>query len=133
MGMESKDNIKRNKGRKSKPLDFKNNFLYAVSGIKYAIKNEKSFKIIILAIIVTTAVGFIYQISAYEWLFVVVSFALVTGSELLNTAIEAVVDLETTDYHALAKIAKDCGSAATLIFSIMSLIEALIIFIPKIF
>ena len=51
---------------------------------------------------------------------------------MINTAIEALVDLETTKYHPLAKIAKDTASSATLIFSIAAFIGALLIFIPKI-
>ena len=73
------------------------------------------------------------KIDNYEWLFIVTAFALVFGCEMLNSAIEAVVDLNTTKENKLAKIAKDCGSGATLIFCIMSLIVALIIFIPKMF
>ena len=52
--------------------------------------------------------------------------------ELINSAIEATVDLVTIEKHPLAKIAKDCASGASLILSFMSLIIACIIFIPKI-
>lgn len=112
---------------------YKKSFFHALDGIKYAIKYEHNFMIIILAIIVTTIFGFVFKIGNYEWIIIIICFALVFGCELLNSAIEAVVDLETTKENKLAKIAKDCGSGATLIFSIMSLIIAFIIFIPKIF
>lgn len=112
---------------------YKKSFLHAFDGIKYAVRYEHNFIIIILAIIVTTIFGFACKINNYEWIIIVICFALVFGCELLNSSIEAVVDLETTKENKLAKIAKDCGSGATLIFSIMSLIVALIIFIPKIF
>ena len=108
-------------------------FMHALDGIKYAIKYEHNFIVIIAAIIFTTIFGFVFNISNYEWIIIVMCFALVFGCEMLNSAIEAVVDLETTKENKLAKIAKDCGSGATLIFSIMSLVVALIIFIPKIF
>lgn len=114
-------------------LSYKNNFLYALDGIKYALTNEKSFIIIVLAIVITTILGLIFKIHAFEWLFIITSFGCVFGCELLNSAIEAVVDLNTKEIHPLAKIAKDCGSAATLIFSIMAFIGALIIFVPKLF
>lgn len=112
---------------------YKKSFFHALDGIKYAIRYEHNFIIIIMAIIVTTIFGFVFKINNYEWLFIIACFALVFGCELLNSAIEAVVDLETTKESKLAKIAKDCGSGATLVFCIMSLIGALIIFIPKIF
>ena len=59
-------------------------------------------------------------------------FGMVSGSEMINTAIEAVVDLETIKEHPLAKIAKDTASSATLLFSITAFIGALVIFMPKI-
>jgi len=108
-------------------------FCHALDGIKYALKYEHNFIIIIIAIIVTTMFGFLFNINNYEWIIIIICFGLVFGCEMLNSAIEAAVDLKTTKENKLAKIAKDCGSGATLIFSIMSLIVALIIFIPKIF
>ena len=51
---------------------------------------------------------------------------------MLNTSIEATIDLITTETHPLAKIAKDTASSATLIFSFVAFIGALIIFLPKI-
>lgn len=50
--------------------------------------------------------------------------------ELLNTAIEAAVDLTTTEIHPLAKIAKDCGSAASFVMSIVSVVISLFVFGP---
>ena len=131
MVLGSKD--KRRKDSGSCIERYKKSFIHALDGIKYAVKYEHNFIIIIMAIIVTTIFGFIFKINNYEWLFIIMCFALVFGCELLNSAIEAVVDLETTKENKLAKIAKDCGSGATLIFSVMSFIVALIIFIPKIF
>ena len=82
--------------------------------------------------IVTTFAGLHYSITTNEWLFIIFCFSSVSATEMINTAIEALVDLETTKYHPLAKIAKDTASSATLIFSIAAFIGALLIFIPKI-
>lgn len=108
-------------------------FIHALNGFWYALIHEHNMIIIVLAIVVTTCAGFYYDIDKYEWLFCIMSFGTVTACEMLNTAMEAVVDLVTTKYHPLAKIAKDTVSTATLIFSITALIGALIIFVPKIF
>ena len=107
-------------------------FFHAIDGIRYAVVHEHNMIIIVSAIVVVTIAGFYYNLSDYEWLFCIVMFGMVAGSEMINTAIEAVVDLETIKVHPLAKIAKDTASSATLIFSIASFIGALIIFIPKI-
>ena len=52
--------------------------------------------------------------------------------EMINSAVEAIVDLITTDYHELARIAKDTASAATLFLCIVALVGGLVIFLPKI-
>lgn len=131
MDLELKDKRRKDSGKFL--VRYKKSFIHALDGIKYAIKYEHNFIIIIMAIIVTTILGFIFKINGYEWLFIIMCFALVFGCELLNSAIEAAVDLVTIEEKKLAKIAKDCGSGATLTFAIMSLMVALIIFIPKIF
>ena len=78
------------------------------------------------------ACGFIFNISGGEWLFVISMIGAVTACEMINSAIEATVDLVTSDIKPLAKIAKDAASAATLVLSITSLIGATIIFTAKI-
>lgn len=104
-------------------------FINALNGIKYAIKYEHNFIIIITAIIITSILGIIFKITNIEWCIIIICFGLVFGCELINSALEATVDLVTIERKPLAKIAKDCASGATLIFSIMSLIIGIIIFI----
>ena len=60
------------------------------------------------------------------------TIGLVISCELINTAIEAVVDLVTEDYHPLAKVAKDTAAAAVFVFAIVAVIVGLIIFLPKV-
>ena len=111
---------------------YKKSLFHAIDGIGYAIKYEHNMVIIILATLVTVSLGLLLKISNAEWLFCILVIGLVAGSEMINTAIEAVVDLETLKTHPLAKIAKDTASSATLIFSITALVGGLMIFIPKI-
>ena len=61
-----------------------------------------------------------------------ITIGLVISAELFNTAIEAVVDLVTEAYHPLAKVAKDTSAAAVFILAIVSVIEGIIIFLPKV-
>ena len=77
--------------------------------------------------------GFIFHLSITEWLICILLFALVISLELVNTAIEAVVDLCSPDYHELAKYAKDVAAGSVLISAIASVVIGLIIFIPKLF
>ncbi len=113
-------------------IRYKKSFENALNGIMYAIKYEHNFIIIVLAIIITTILGFYFDITKIEWCFLVICYGLVAGCELVNSALEATVDLVTLERKELARVAKDCASGATLVFSIMSLIIGLLIFIPRI-
>ncbi|MGV3465918.1 MAG: diacylglycerol kinase family protein [Heyndrickxia sp.] len=106
-------------------------FSFAISGIIHGVRKEKNFKIHAAATILAIFVSIILQISMMEWLFVILSIFGVLTLELVNSAIERVVDLTTSEYHPLAKQAKDLAAGAVLMFSIMSVIIACIIFIPK--
>ena len=77
------------------------------------------------------AAGLFFQISALEWCVCFVLFGLIMSLELVNTAVESVVDLVTEKRHPLAKLAKDAAAGAVLIASIMAAAAGLIIFIPK--
>lgn len=132
MNLKSIDNIKRRKESYKPIVRYKKSFLHAIDGLTYAIKNEHNMIIIVIAIILTILLGFLLRINIYEWLFIIVACASVLGVEMINTSLEAVVDIITLKDNQLAKIAKDCTSAATLVFSIMALIGGIIIFLPKI-
>ena len=78
--------------------------------------------------------GFIFHLSVMEWFICILLFALVISLELVNTAIEAVVDLCTpSEIHPLAKTAKDTAAGAVLVSAMASVIVGLMIFIPKLF
>ena len=57
---------------------------------------------------------------------------MVISAELVNTAVEAAVDLNTNYYHPLAKVAKNTAAGAVLVISGFALIVGLIVFLPKI-
>ena len=124
--------VLRNKDKGNFLVRYIKSFFHALDGIKYAIIHEHNMVIIVAAIVVVTIAGFYFNLTDYEWLFCIIMFGMVSGSEMINTAIEAVVDLETIKMHPLAKIAKDTASSATLLFSVTAFIGSLVIFLPKI-
>lgn len=124
---------KRNKNEGNFVQKYIKSFYNACSGLIYVIKFEHNLIIMILATILVSFAGFYFKINSYEWLFIILSIGNVIGTELINSAIEATVDLITLEKHPLAKIAKDTSAAASLIFSLVAFIGACIIFIPKIF
>lgn len=102
----------------------------AIKGVFFASK-ERNFRIDFVFAIFTVILGFICQISAIEWIVVIVCFGLVLGGETLNTALEAIVDMVSPEYHKLAGMAKDCAAGAALLFAAASFVVGCIIFIPK--
>ncbi len=111
---------------------FWKSFSYSWDGFKYAYMNEQSILIHLIAVIIVVVLGIWLSISAIEWLLCVCMFGFVLGAELLNTSIEATVDMAMPDIHPLAKIAKDTASAAVAVLAVMSAIVGLVIFVPKI-
>jgi len=90
-------------------------------------------KIHCLVASIVIILGGFYGLSAIEWMFISFAIGGVLALELLNTAIERVVDLVTEELHPLAKQAKDIAAGAVLIYAILSVVIGSIIFFPKIF
>ena len=122
----------RNKEEGSSLERYKKSFIHALEGIVYCIKFEHNTIIIVICAIIVTLCGFFFSISLYEWLFVITMIGIISACEMINSSIEAAIDLTTSEIHPLAKIAKDTASSATLILSITALIGGLIIFLPKV-
>ncbi|MDD6352483.1 MAG: diacylglycerol kinase family protein [Lachnospiraceae bacterium] len=107
-------------------------FGYAFQGIGNTIKRERNIKIHLFAVVCVVLVGLLVHLSKTEWLICLVLFGLVISLELVNTAVEAVVDLVTEERKPLAKIAKDAAAGAVLVSAIMAAIIGFWIFIPRI-
>ena len=116
--------------KKNKKGPLTRSFGYAFEGIWTGIRKERNMKIHCLAVIAVTAAGTFVGLSAAEWCICLLLFALVISLELVNTAVEAVVDLVTEEKKPLAKIAKDTAAGAVLFAAIISAIAGCIIFVP---
>lgn len=110
----------------------KKSFSFAVEGILYTLKTQPNMRIHFGVGFITIAFGFVFQIESYEWLSLVIMIGFVFILEIINTAIETLVDLYTEEYHHLAKVAKDTAAGAVMVAAIMSVCVGLIIFLPKI-
>ena len=107
-------------------------FGFAFKGLGHAFKSQLNFRIHVFAAVIACAFGYFLHISGDEWQWVMLCIMLMMVTELLNTAIEGLVDLVSPDYNELAGHVKDVSAAAALVVAIFSLITAIIIFIPKI-
>ena len=106
-------------------------FGYAFQGIFNTIRTERNINIHCVAAILVTIFGIWLQISKTEWMICFILFGLILALELVNTAVEATVDLFTEDRKPLAKKAKDAAAGAVLVAAIFAAVIGILIFIPK--
>lgn len=111
---------------------FINSIKNSWDGLKYAYTNEQSLTIHAVLTVLVLLSGIIFNATKIQWTVIVIVLALVMIAELINTAIEAVVDLVTDKYHELAKIAKDCASAAAFVASLLAAGLYVYVFLPQI-
>lgn len=116
--------------KKEKKDPITKSFGYAFEGIWTGIRKERNMKIHCLAVIAVTAAGTFFRLTASEWCVCFLLFGMVISLELVNTAVEAVVDLVTEERKPLAKIAKDTAAGAVLVTAILAAVIGCIIFIP---
>lgn len=133
MSLELKEKIKVDlKRRNFTPNTIFDTIKNSFNGIKFYAMDGKSILIYLLGVIIEIALSIVYKISGLEWILIVCILGIILSVELLNTAIEATCDAITKEFNSSIKIAKDCGSAATFIIFIVSIILNVIIFFPKV-
>jgi diacylglycerol kinase (ATP) len=106
-------------------------FRYAFAGLGYLLWTQRNAKIHSALGLAAIALGFILGLDRFEWLVLTLTIAIVLAAEGINTALEAVVDLASPDYHPLAKIAKDVGAGTVLLTAIAAVIVGLLLFLPR--
>lgn len=112
-------------------MQFLRSLICALAGLGYGVRTQRHLRFHLLAAFTVAGAGLIVGLSPLQWGALILAIAAVISAELFNTAIEAVVDLVSPDYHHLAKAAKDTAAAAVLVVSIASIIIGILIFWPK--
>jgi diacylglycerol kinase len=104
----------------------------AFRGIFFAFKTQHNIWIHSLAIVVVVITGFIFKLDVMEWGLVVLAIGLVLAAEMINTAMEWLMDLVSPDYSEKAGLIKDAAAGAVLVAAVISVIIGIIVFLPKI-
>jgi diacylglycerol kinase (ATP) len=106
-------------------------FKFAWCGITYAFQTQRNFRIHVVVGALAISLSVFLHLQAVEIAVIGITSGLVLALELLNTAIESVVDLTVKHtYHDLAKIAKDCAAAAVLISALVAVLVAGTLLLP---
>lgn len=103
-------------------------FAYAWHGIAHTVKTQRNFRFHIAAMVYVTAFSLFYELTRGEYVLLALTFSSVISAELMNTAIEAAVDLCSPEQHRLAKIAKDAAAGAVLVTAFFAVIVGVLLF-----
>ena len=114
--------------RTKKRRKFKDSFKNCIDGLRFININEDNFKREILLGIITLVLSYLLKIDKIEFIIIII----VLVSEIINTAIERLVDLVSPKYNKLAGEVKDIAASSVLLMCIFSLVVGVIIFVPKI-
>lgn len=111
---------------------FLRSFSFAFAGIATALRGERNMRFHFFSSIVVLLISFYFSITKFEWLFILMAIGGMFALEIVNTAIERVVDLVTGEYHSLAKQAKDLAAGAVFVYAVLSFVIGIVIFLPYI-
>jgi diacylglycerol kinase len=110
---------------------FWRSFSFAGQGVWHAVRTQRNVRVHLVAAAAAVAAGLALRISAANWAAVALAIGLVLTAEILNSAIEALADLAASEYHPLAKAAKDLAAGAVLVASVAAVGVAAAVFLPR--
>ncbi|MGN7357769.1 diacylglycerol kinase family protein [Paenibacillus sp. SAF-054] len=103
-------------------------FAYAAEGVRYALRTQRNMRIHAAAAVVVITAAALLHLSWARWVVLLLAITLVMVMELMNTAVECVVDLASPDVHPLAKAAKDTAAGAVLVAAIFAVAAGAVVF-----
>lgn len=106
-------------------------FNYAIQGIIYTLQTQKNMRFHFIIAIGVLAIGLFLNLSRTDILILLLSITLVLVLEMINTAIEATIDIYVNYYHPLAKIAKNVAAGAVLISAINAVLVGYLLFFDR--
>jgi diacylglycerol kinase len=107
-------------------------FRHAFSGLATALRSQRNVRIHALVSLAVVGLGLWLRLTLAEWALLALAIGLVWITELLNTAIEAAIDLTSPDPHPLARISKDAAAAAVLVAALTAVVIGGLMLVPRI-
>ena len=120
-------------GKYQKKSAFWRSLKRAWRGICHTLKTQRHMQFHVLATIIVLSMAWWTKVSRFEWLILMVAIGCVIGAEVMNSAVEIVVDMVQPNFHPLAGMAKDVASGAVLVTAIQAIVIGLIVFAPSLF
>lgn len=120
-------------GKYQKTNSFWRSLGQANRGILYSLKTQKHLQFHTVAALLVLLAAWWLELSRWEWVVLMLTIGSVVAAEVMNTAVELVVDLAHPDFHPLAGMAKDVAAGAVLLTAIQAIAVGLLIFGPPLF
>jgi len=99
-------------------------------GMLYTVKTQKHVQFHVVAGISVLLLAWWSEVTRFEWLILILAIGSVISAEVMNSAIETVVDMVQPNYHPLAGIAKDVAAGAVLVTAIQAVVIGMVVFAP---
>ena len=115
-------------GSNSDHPSFKKSFGFALQGFRYTLATERNIRVMLGGAAFAGVMGLVLQLDLVSWAIVLLCIGCVLAAELMNTAIETVVDLVSPEYHPLAGHAKDIAAAAVYVLSFLVAVVGVCVF-----
>lgn len=115
-------------GSNSDHPSFKKSFGFALQGFRYTLAIERNIRVMLGGAAFAVVMGLVLQLDLVSWAIVLLCIGCVLAAELMNTAIETVVDLVSPEYHPLAGHAKDIAAAAVYVLSFLVAVVGVCVF-----
>lgn len=115
-------------GSNSDHPSFKKSFGFALQGFRYTLATERNIRVMLGGAVFAVVMGLVLQLDLVSWAIVLLCIGCVLAAELMNTAIETVVDLVSPEYHPLAGHAKDIAAAAVYVLSFLVAVVGVCVF-----
>lgn len=115
-------------GSNSDHPSFKKSFGFALQGFRYTLATEHNIRVMLGGAAFAVVMGLVLQLDLVSWAIVLLCIGCVLAAELMNTAIETVVDLVSPEYHPLAGHAKDIAAAAVYVLSFLVAVVGVCVF-----
>ena len=103
-------------------------FRYAINGMVFCVRHERNMRIHIIAMIYVAYFAQFYELSRSEIILLIIVCALVMMTEMINTAIEVVIDKVSPQYSPLAKVGKDVAAGAVFLSAVMAVVVGILLF-----
>jgi diacylglycerol kinase (ATP) len=113
-----------------RPRTLKESFCNAGSGLWFCLKTQKNMRIHLAAAFLVFVLAWVLRLGRVELAILFLAVSLVFTAEIFNTAVEKAIDLVVSDYHPLARVAKDVAAGAVLVAALNAVAVGALIFLP---